>query len=1579
MHAELYESPLNPSDCCYIPIDNGCTIDEFLKANNLHTRMQQQPIIVELNRKELLASEYDYRLKSDDNLVLRTMPQADPVTWGYIIFAVVAYVYADSLIESIPESPAVAGINDPGAASPTYNVNARQNQARIGQPKSVVCGRNRVYPSLAAKVYSEIDTEGNQVAFLLMDVAINPCEVYLDTAKFEDTLLSDFADFDVELLQPGEQSSFYTNQVVTSSEVSNFKVGGQTIISSYVVNDVGTSCIGIGVDFSSAPSARNSTTGEFYRARIQLSVRARRINDAGDPLGFWQNLGLVLHSGDRGDSVRTSHYFVVAAGRYEVSVSRLTEDSDSVLVNDDIFWFQLRGYLQNDAAATDTTRLALRIRASESIGNAALSKFNVEVAGKVREWSEADGWSDYIVSDNPAWVAADILTASYGGERSEGFIDLLSLAAAAEKHRQAGHSFNGVFDTLSDCFSALNLVGAACFARPIPRAGVIHWVLDERQEHSAFKYTMRNIKKGSFSIQNIAITEGSVDYFIVKYFDASQGYREQAIECALPGSAKKYKKEISLFGVDNAEQAYEIGLRMALKQQYRRRRVSFTTGIEGRIPFYGQKILVSHYMVGVEGAKQYSADVISVLNDVIRLNVSPAGLDSPYIVISDQYGVPSVHPCEVTGDSVRVLTAFDASGLVLDGRERPQVAIGDGMEFCEAVKIDNIKALENNEVQLQGFIENELVYSPDLSNVPALTDLPPVVSILPVVDDVVISLTNTRQSPVIYLSWTQKNIDYVRVELKDDDDEWVLIKRVYDNSFEFLVSPGLHEVRLTPVNILYAKPLLFTVDASSDSNLWLTSVDQPPARPVGFDAVVRRETGIYLSKEPSSNLDYKETAFFVGSNFSDATELGRGHTTSLLIDKTLSGLLQLWCVDVDNGGNVSEPAAASITINAPSSPAPSIKFVGDTVVINWAQSSSDFLIDFYRISYEGDTLFESDATQASIGIDWSGSRIFSLSVYDIVGNKSDDVSIEVVVENPLNPNANFEYRGSDVRIFWQNSAGTLPVDYYEIKENGEVIDQTDSNAFLIPLDTAGDHSFSVVAVDVAKNRGDESFVAVSPMPPELPQVQYRFDGKRVVFEFEVVAGDLPLGQYAILRDGVVIAQTSSSSWLLDVDWQGNEIFGFSCSDSAGNESGIADVNVIVGLPSSLEGSLSYSGTQAILKWSVPSSDLPIEQYIVETDEGVVAELTQTSFSFVVDFAGSKDFTIAGVDSAGNKSPELLISVSPVPPGISSLSNEVIDNNVLFRYSANKNSLPIESFSLRRGSVFDTANAFAVKAGNSTFTTLFETTAGAYTYWIYAIDSAGNEGQAISTTATVSQPPDYVLFATYSEREQGWQGVKNNCVVSGANTLLAPVDADETWHDYIDNGYDTLQQEVGAGYTVFSTPAPSNARYEKIIDYGAELSGSLITLSLTPDAISGSVVTTARMGYSTDNINWVDGEIDQFQLFGVNFRYVRYEIDFVADGNDLIEMEDIQIRLDKKLRSDVGRASSLAGDANGTRVDFNVDFIDIAAINVTAAGSVSVNAIYDFVDVPNPTHFFVYLFDQQGNRVSGDFSWRAEGY
>jgi hypothetical protein len=117
-----------------------------------------------------------------------------------------------------------------------------------------------------------------------------------------------------------------------------------------------------------------------------------------------------------------------------------------------------------------------------------------------------------------------------------------------------------------------------------------------------------------------------------------------------------------------------------------------------------------------------------------------------------------------------------------------------------------------------------------------------------------------------------------------------------------------------------------------------------------------------------------------------------------------------------------------------------------------------------------------------------------------------------------------------------------------------------------------------------------------------------------------------------------------------------------------------------------------------------------------------------------------------------------------------------------------------------------------------------------------------------------------------------------------------------------------------------------------------------------------------------------------QVYASAFRWIKIRYDLASTGgDDLVRFDGINVTIDVKQKSDGGGGSAVSTDVGGTVVNFSVSFIDVASINVTAAGTVPRYAIYDFVDAPSPTSFKVLLFDTTGARVSGDFSWSAKGY
>lgn len=166
-----------------------------------------------------------------------------------------------------------------------------------------------------------------------------------------------------------------------------------------------------------------------------------------------------------------------------------------------------------------------------------------------------------------------------------------------------------------------------------------------------------------------------------------------------------------------------------------------------------------------------------------------------------------------------------------------------------------------------------------------------------------------------------------------------------------------------------------------------------------------------------------------------------------------------------------------------------------------------------------------------------------------------------------------------------------------------------------------------------------------------------------------------------------------------------------------------------------------------------------------------------------------------------------------------------------------------------------------------------------------------------------------------------------------------------------------------------------------MDYGAELPATIITVTPAVVVLSGSAVLTVQLSYKAlAGDPWIDAPVDARQVLASAFRYVKVRLTFTASGgDDLVEVQGLNIKLSGKLKTDSGAGSAVSTDSGGTTVLLTVGFIDVQAIVVTPGGTTARYAIYDFADVPNPTSFKVLLFDSAGNRVSGLFSWTARGY
>lgn len=481
------------------------------------------------------------------------------------------------------------------------------------------------------------------------------------------------------------------------------------------------------------------------------------------------------------------------------------------------------------------------------------------------------------------------------------------------------------------------------------------------------------------------------------------------------------------------------------------------------------------------------------------------------------------------------------------------------------------------------------------------------------------------------------------------------------------------------------------------------------------------------------------------------------------------------------------------------------------------------------------------------------------------------------------------------------------------------------------------------------------------------------------------AGDIDLRGYEI-RIGADWA-TGDPAWtgaatraVLPLPAPGTHVLWIKAQDRSGNESVNAfSASVTLAAPSTIIPTATIGAASVNIAWGASSSTLPIAAYEVrygaDWDTGTyVARLSARSIDIAVDWGGARAFFVAAIDSAGNVGAAGEVTVviaSPVAPVVSA---EIIDNNVLLRWSDAKGSIDVATYEIRRGAVWASAAVKGVQAGR--FAALFESVGGTYTYLVRGTDRAGNVGAIGQVVAVVSQPPDFVL--NY-DQDSAFAGTRSSLIIEDG-AMVGPVNTTETWETHFTaRAWTTPQAQIDAGYPIFVQPASSPGYYEEVIDYGTTIGITMITVTADRADVAAGVTITPKISMSNTSGTgpWTD-YAGVWQAIGTNFRWVKVRLDITGSATALVKINRLNIRMAFKLSDDAGMGYAAAADSGGTIVLLNKTFVDIQSITVTPQGTTAATAIYDFVDTPNPTQFKVLLFNAAGTRISGNFSWSAKG-
>ena len=789
--------------------------------------------------------------------------------------------------------------------------------------------------------------------------------------------------------------------------------------------------------------------------------------------------------------------------------------------------------------------------------------------------------------------------------------------------------------------------------------------------------------------------------------------------------------------------------------------------------------------------------------------------------------------------------------------------------------------------------------------------------------------------------------------------------------------------QLAPGTLTYLIRAIDTSDIYSAAAASTTVTISPPSAPT-VTATVAGDLATLTW--PASTGSYSIAAYVLRSSVGAIGEI-KTTTTSLPI--VWNGARTFYVKAVDLAGN--ESAEGSVVVNVTQAPAPtvSVAYAGQNAVLTWGEVNGTTKTRFYRISRGATVVATIQTTSFSVKVDWTGSQAFSVQAVDANGNLGTAATVTVSPAAAAAPTVSSTFSGAQVVLSWNSVEGTLPTAYYDVRygssfATGQPLGVINSNSFTVNGAWAGDRTFFVAAVDTAGNVGAAGSRTVSITAVTAPTITASFAGDLLTLVWSGASSLLPITAYELRRGttyatATVLGRVQSTTFKTEASWLGAQTFWVTGINSNGDLGTPGSVVATVQAPPAPNVLNTFAGEEVLLSWSAVQGSLDTAYYKVLrgstfASATVLAEIKSTAYSLKVNWVGTQRFWVVAFDIVGNQGAEQFQDVVVTSPSAPSISQQVIDNNVLLRWTDSTQTLPIVYYELRRGSTWAGGTSVGTKQG--LFTTVFETVSGNYTYWLAGIDTAGNVGTPASVTAQVNQPPDYLLR---SNIDSTFTGTSTNLTVN-AGGLLATVDPTETWQQHFTSrGWTTPQDQVNAGFTIYAMPSTTSGSYVEEFDYGTVLAGTKITSTLTRQAVAGSVTVTPMLSVKTTAGGaWTDYANTE-SVYATNFRYVKVRYDFSSvGGDDLLQLSGLNVRLDVKIKNDMGTGTANAADTGGTTVNFNVTFVDIESIAVTPSGTTPRIAIYDFVDAPNPTSFKVLLFDTSGNRVSGPFSWQARG-
>lgn len=539
-------------------------------------------------------------------------------------------------------------------ASSTYSLSGGSNQARPYEPLGLTLGRHRVFFDLASRPYSTLEGDDQYLSQVFHVSLHGPYgAVRVEDLRLGDTPLSDYQDvvtqyavgsmpllvaYNVDTVAGAavtvaggaviRTSSADTTRIEVDLQVSLFYAGNGGIeeravtlraeyrpvsggawlpfvteiqrgyythywshgvwsdyigaesggVSSYWVQD--------SFDVNHSPSAHVDGVGGW---RWVPFAGRNVMADAPPDVQAVLAAEFTLYSSSS-TPLRKSYGIDVAAGQYEVRVSRVTADETDSRATSEVAVTSVKSYQSQAGDFSGQCFLAVKVRASGQL-NGTLATLSGIVSQPV-------GVNTY--SSNPA----DLFLLYARGHRHAGRLlwgaglydaelDLPAIAAWRTWCIANNLSCNVHIDSSKSVWDILQAITRCGRGSPSWSTGKLGVLWDAADQPVIALFGPSNIKRGTFEVAYGS--EFASDEITLNYVDAADNYSAAQVRIVAPGVTTPLKPAaIELWGCTDADMAARECRLQVAHQIYRTRQVSWVTDMEGLVVTRGDVVALSH-------------------------------------------------------------------------------------------------------------------------------------------------------------------------------------------------------------------------------------------------------------------------------------------------------------------------------------------------------------------------------------------------------------------------------------------------------------------------------------------------------------------------------------------------------------------------------------------------------------------------------------------------------------------------------------------------------------------------------------------------------------------------------------------------------------------------------------------------------------------------------------------------------------------------------------------------------------------------------------------------------------------------